>query len=168
MTRVTDSLHLICSLSCLEVVRGIEIQLPPVFSQDIIFDKPMACKAAACLMVVYSLPQDRREEKRRKELRVGVRLTDGIRPMDFSIRRFASSQLRVISCCVRFLFLTAKPFPWPLFLSLFRHVQDTSTESDLKSLMSGVYAKDWVNDFVEPDESVIEEGRKTIDFLLKR
>lgn len=39
---------------------------------------------------------------------------------------------------------------------------------DMKSLLSGVYSKDWVNDFVEPDASVIEEGRKTIDFLLKR
>ncbi len=38
----------------------------------------------------------------------------------------------------------------------------------MKALMSGVYAKDWVNDFVEPDASVIEEGRKTIEFLLKR
>ncbi|CBJ48930.1 conserved unknown protein [Ectocarpus siliculosus] len=38
---------------------------------------------------------------------------------------------------------------------------------DMKSLLSGVYSKDWVNDFVEPDASVIEEGRKTIDFLLK-
>lgn len=51
-----------------------------------------------------------------------------------------------------------------------RHFQDTeeSEKDDLKSLMSGVYAKDWVNDFVEPDQSVVEEGRKTIDFLLKR
>lgn len=47
--------------------------------------------------------------------------------------------------------------------------QDAEEEkSDMKALMSGVYAKDWVNDFVEPDASVIEEGRKTIDFLLKR
>ncbi|CAM9762041.1 unnamed protein product [Ectocarpus sp. 4 AP-2014] len=38
---------------------------------------------------------------------------------------------------------------------------------NMKSLLSGVYSKDWVNDFVEPDASVIEEGRKTIDFLLK-
>eukprot|EP00752_Nemacystus_decipiens_P012922 g11436.t1 len=44
---------------------------------------------------------------------------------------------------------------------------EESKKEDLKSLMAGVYAKDWVNDFVEPDESVIEEGRKTIDFLLK-
>lgn len=38
----------------------------------------------------------------------------------------------------------------------------------MKSLMAGVYSKDWVNDFVEPDANVMEEGRKTIDFLLKR
>ncbi|CAM9128034.1 unnamed protein product [Scytosiphon promiscuus] len=45
--------------------------------------------------------------------------------------------------------------------------EDGENSEDRKRLMSGVYAKDWVNDFVEPDESVIEEGRKTIDFLLK-
>ncbi|CAM9570420.1 unnamed protein product [Hapterophycus canaliculatus] len=49
---------------------------------------------------------------------------------------------------------------------------DNTTEDGEKSdkrkrLMSGVYARDWVNDFEEPDESVIEEGRKSIDFLLK-
>ncbi|CAN0422290.1 unnamed protein product [Pylaiella littoralis] len=42
-----------------------------------------------------------------------------------------------------------------------------SKERDMKSLMAGVYSKDWVNDFVEPDASVMEEGKKTIDFLLK-
>ncbi|CAM9985695.1 unnamed protein product, partial [Laminaria digitata] len=40
-------------------------------------------------------------------------------------------------------------------------------EGDMASLLSGVYAKDWVNDFVEPDETMMEEGTKTIDFLLK-
>ena len=66
-------------------------------------------------------------------------------------------------------FWTAKPFPLTISRVL-THFQDTeeSEQDDLKSLMSGVYAKDWVNDFVEPDESVVEEGRKTIDFLLKR
>ena len=57
---------------------------------------------------------------------------------------------------------------------IFRDVDDMKQDThegeqtDMKSLMSRVYAKDWVNDFVEPDASVIEEGRKTIDFLLKR
>lgn len=46
--------------------------------------------------------------------------------------------------------------------------KDGDKTDDEKRMMSGVYARDWVNDFVEPDESVIEEGRKTIDFLLKR
>ena len=55
----------------------------------------------------------------------------------------------------------------------FRYVDDMKQDTNEgeqtdKSLMSGVYAKDWVNDFVEPDASVMEEGRKTIDFLLKR
>lgn len=33
---------------------------------------------------------------------------------------------------------------------------------------SAVFSKDWVEDFVEPDEATVEEGRKTIDFLFKR
>ena len=41
-------------------------------------------------------------------------------------------------------------------------------KGDMASHLAGVYAKDWVNDFVEPDESMMEEGTKTIDFLLKR
>ena len=46
--------------------------------------------------------------------------------------------------------------------------EGSENESDMASRLSGVYAKDWVNDFVEPDESMMEEGTKTIDFLLKR
>ncbi|CAN0422319.1 unnamed protein product [Pylaiella littoralis] len=42
-----------------------------------------------------------------------------------------------------------------------------SKERDMKSLMAGVYSKDWVNDFVEPDASVMEEGRRRIEFLVK-
>ena len=36
------------------------------------------------------------------------------------------------------------------------------------SLLSGLYAKDWVEDFEEPDQRTVEEGMKTIDFLIKR
>ncbi|CAM9671076.1 unnamed protein product [Ascophyllum nodosum] len=35
------------------------------------------------------------------------------------------------------------------------------------SLLSGLYAKDWVEDFEEPDQRTVEEGMKTIDFLIK-
>lgn len=52
-------------------------------------------------------------------------------------------------------------------VSLFVFIQD-SKGGDMKSILAGVYAKDWVNDFVEPDAGVMEEGKKTIDFLLKR
>lgn len=66
------------------------------------------------------------------------------------------------------------PYPATLFhsksflLHQQHHGDDEGQGEGMKSLLSGVYSKDWVNDFVEPDESVIEEGRKTIDFLLKR
>lgn len=33
---------------------------------------------------------------------------------------------------------------------------------------SAIFAKDWVEDFEVPTEAVVDEGRKTIDFLLKR
>lgn len=33
---------------------------------------------------------------------------------------------------------------------------------------SAIFAKDWVEDFEEPTEEVVAEGRKTIDFLFKR
>lgn len=39
---------------------------------------------------------------------------------------------------------------------------------EVESLLSGVYSRDWVEDFEEPDEQTIDEGRKTIEFLLKR
>lgn len=34
--------------------------------------------------------------------------------------------------------------------------------------LAGMFAKDWVEDFEEPDKAMVDEGRKAIDFLLKR
>lgn len=41
-------------------------------------------------------------------------------------------------------------------------------KEDMASRVSSVFAKDWVSNFEEPDQATVEEGRKTIDFLLKR
>lgn len=37
-----------------------------------------------------------------------------------------------------------------------------------RDLPATMFAKDWVEDFEEPSEKVVAEGRKSIDFLFKR
>lgn len=54
------------------------------------------------------------------------------------------------------------------FYSIFIWAFGAVKKRELESLLSGVYSRDWVEDFEEPDEQTIEEGRKTIEFLIKR
>lgn len=45
---------------------------------------------------------------------------------------------------------------------------DVEGKRDTPPPLSGAYTKDWVNDFVVPDEAMMDEGKKSIDFFLKR